>query len=35
MEKRRLRWARHAARMGEMRNTQFYLGNPNGMRPLL
>jgi hypothetical protein len=36
MEKWRIRWgARLAARMREMRNTQFYLGTPNGMRPLL
>jgi hypothetical protein len=32
---RRMRWARHVARMGEKRNAyRLFLGKPEGKRPL-
>jgi hypothetical protein len=35
IKSRRMRWAGHAARMGEKRNTyRILVGNPEGKRPL-
>jgi hypothetical protein len=35
IKSRRMRWARHAARMGEKRNVyRFLVGEPEGKRPL-
>jgi hypothetical protein len=35
MKARRMRWARHVARMGEKRNAyRFLVGKPEGRRPL-
>jgi hypothetical protein len=35
IKSRRMRWAGHAARMGERRNTyKILVGNPEGRRPL-
>jgi hypothetical protein len=34
IKSRRIRWARHVARMGEMRNGHILFGKPEGTRPL-
>jgi hypothetical protein len=35
LKSRRIRWARHVARMGEKRNAyRILVGNPEGKRPL-
>ena len=34
LKSRRLRWARHVARIKESRNAQSFSGRPEGKRPL-